>query len=175
MRLVLTLLVAGALSLLAGLVASEIAALMPCQSEGLACNLDDAIGAYAVLIWAALGPLIFGVILFVARNRVTLAGGMILLLAPLVAFILGGLIESWRTVGIEPYKDLRQVLVMLVPAALTVIAQWLVLRSPYAGTQARPAKAAAPEWPASDAIEAQAPRHEPTPKAGPGFTPFPTE
>jgi hypothetical protein len=56
MHLVLTLLVAGALSLLAGLAVSEILALMPCQGEGLACRIDDAIGAYAVLIWATLGP-----------------------------------------------------------------------------------------------------------------------
>jgi hypothetical protein len=173
MRLLFSLLVAGALSLLAGLAASWIATLTPRQGEGLACNLDDAIGAYAVLIWAGLGPLIFGVILFIARNRVTLAGGMILLLVPLVAFILG-LIESWRTIGIAPYKDLRQVLVMFVPAALPVIAQGLVLRSPYAGKQA-----AAPDLPAPIAAKAEAPESTTRPgepiKAGGGFTPFPTE
>ena len=174
MRLLFSLLVAGALSLLAGLAASWIATLTPRQGEGLACNLDDAIGAYAVLIWAGLGPPIFGVILFIARNRVTLAGGMILLLVPLVAFILGGLVESWRTIGIEPYKDLRQVLVMFVPAALPVIAQGLVLRSPYAGKQA-----AAPDLPAPIAAKAEAPESTTRPgepiKAGGGFTPFPTE
>ena len=59
MRLILGLLVAGALSLLIGLAASEIAALMPCRGEDLACALDEAIGAYAVLIWTVLGPAIF--------------------------------------------------------------------------------------------------------------------
>jgi hypothetical protein len=58
----LVLLVAGALSLLAGLAVSEILALMPCQGEDLACRIDDAIGAYAVLISATLGPLIFAVL-----------------------------------------------------------------------------------------------------------------
>ena len=53
---------------------------MPCQGEGLACNLNEAIGGYAVLIWSCLGPLIFGVILFVANNRAALIGGMVLLL-----------------------------------------------------------------------------------------------
>jgi hypothetical protein len=94
MRLIWGLLVAGALSLLIGLAASEIAALMPCRGEDLACALDEAIGAYAVLIWTVLGPAIFGVILFVARNKITLAGGMVLLLAPLVVFFLGIMIET---------------------------------------------------------------------------------
>jgi hypothetical protein len=172
MRLLFSLLVAGALSLLAGLAASWIATLTPRQGEGLACNLDDAIGAYAVLIWA--WPPHLRRDPFIARNRVTLAGGMILLLVPLVALILGGLIESWRTIGIEPYKDLRQVLVMFVPAALPVIAQGVVLRSPYAGKQA-----AAPDLPAPIAAKAEAPESTTRPgepiKAGGGFTPFPTE
>lgn len=129
MRLLLALLVAGALSFLTGLAASAIAGLMPCQGEGLGCALNEAIGAYGVLIWTVLGPAIFGVILLVARNRLALAGGMILLLAPLMAFLLGGQIESWQTVGIEPYKNLREVLVMILPPGLAVIMQWLVLRS----------------------------------------------
>ena len=57
--------VAAGLSLLIGLTASHFASLIPCHGEGLACNLNEAIGGYAVLIWTCLGPLIFGVILLV--------------------------------------------------------------------------------------------------------------
>src|SRR5262245_13232996 len=78
MRLFFSLIVAAALSLLIGLTASQIAPLMPCQGVGLVCNLNE---AYGVLIWSCLGPLIFGVILLVASNRVTLLGGMMILLA----------------------------------------------------------------------------------------------
>ena len=78
MRILLGLFVAAGLSLLIGLTASHIASLMPCQGEGLACNLNEAIGGYAVFIWTCLGPLIFGVILLVANNRVALFGGMAL-------------------------------------------------------------------------------------------------
>jgi hypothetical protein len=128
MRLLIALLVAGALSLLTGLAASATAGVIPCQGEGLACALNEAIGGYAVLIWTVLGPVIFGVVLLVARNRVALAGATILLLAPLVAFLIVTQIEAWQTIGVEPYKELREVLVMIAPPALTVIMQWLVLK-----------------------------------------------
>jgi hypothetical protein len=36
---------------------------------GLVCNIDDATGAYGVLIWTPLSALIFRVILIVGRNR----------------------------------------------------------------------------------------------------------
>jgi len=129
MRLVLTLLVAGAVSLLAGLAASKIATLMPCQGEGLACNLNDAIGAYAVLIWTPLSTVIFGMILYIACNRVALLSGTILLLAPLIAAYGIAMFEAWRYVGFYPYKDLRTFLVALAAPALTVVAQTLILGS----------------------------------------------
>jgi hypothetical protein len=87
MRCLLRLFVAAGLSLLIGLAVSEVASFMPCRGEGLVCNLDQAIGAYAVIIWSLLCPLIFGVIMLVASNRITLGAGTVLLLAPLVLFV----------------------------------------------------------------------------------------
>ena len=101
---------------------------MPCQGEGLACNLNEAIGGYAVLIWSGLGPLIFGVILAVANNRVTLFGGMAMLLAPLLLFMVGSFIEG-STIGFEPYRNLRTALTMFVPPLLVVVAQWRILNA----------------------------------------------
>ena len=46
-----------------------------------------------MIILSLLGPVVFGVILLVAANRVTLRGGMALLLLPLVLFLLITLIE----------------------------------------------------------------------------------
>jgi len=129
MRLLLGLFVAAGLSFLIGLAASHIASLMPCQGEGLACNLNEAIGGYAVLIWSGLGPLIFGVILAVANNRVTLFGGMAMLLAPLLLFMVGSFIEVWSTIGFEPYRNLRTALTMFVPPLLVVVAQWRILNA----------------------------------------------
>lgn len=114
---------------LLGLAASHIASLMPCQGEGLACNLNEAIGAYAVLIWTCLGPLIFGVILAVANNRAALLGGMAMLVAPLLLFMLGNFIEVWSTIGFEPYRNLRTALTIFVPPLLVVVAQWQILKA----------------------------------------------
>ena len=127
MRLLLGLFVAAGLSFVIGLAASHIAALMPCQGEGLACNLNEAIGGYAVLIWSCLGPLIFGVILFVANNRAALIGGMVLLLAPLLVFMVGNFFEVWSTIGVVPYRNLRTALTMFVPPLLVVVTQWRIL------------------------------------------------
>lgn len=127
MRLLLGLFVAAGLSLLVGLAASHMAASMPCQGEGLACNLNEAIGGYAVLIWSCLGPLVFGVILLVARNRTALVGGMVLLFAPLVLFMVGNFIEAWTTIGFEPYRNSRTFLTMFVPPQLVVLTQWKLL------------------------------------------------
>jgi hypothetical protein len=127
-RLVLALLAAGALSFLAGLVFTEIVRRIPCQGEGLACNIDQAIGAYGVVIWAILGPIIFGLTLFIARNRVALAGAMVVLLAPPVAFFLLTQIEHALNIGLEPQRQLRTFLVTFVPPALTVLMQYLILR-----------------------------------------------
>jgi hypothetical protein len=138
MRLLLGLIAAAGLSLLIGLAASHIASLMPCQGEGLGCNLDEAIGAYAVLIWSCLGPLIFGVILAVASNRVTCAGGMVIVLAPLLLFMFGSFVETWTTIGFEPYRNLRTALTLFLPPLLVVVAQWRVLGALLGGTKPRP-------------------------------------
>ena len=132
MRLLPWLFVAAGLSLLIGLTASHMASLMPCHGEGLACNLNEAIGGYAVFIWTCLGPLIFGVILLVANNRAALLGGMVLLLAPLLLFMVGNFFEVWSTIGFEPYRNLRTALTMFVPPLLVVVTQWRVLRAGFA-------------------------------------------
>ena len=164
MRLLFGLLVAAGLSFLIGIGASEIASLMPCRGEGLVCNLDQAIGAYAVIILSLLGPVIFGVILLVAANRVTLRGGMALLLLPVVLFLLITLIESWSAFGFEPYRNLRRVLTMFLPPALTVIAQWKILGVVVGRAEPRPAEQG----------RAEPPQPEP-PQPAETFTPFPTE
>lgn len=128
MRLVVALLLAAGLSLLAGMAGVHIVGMLPCQGDGLACNIDQAIGAYAVPILALAGLIVFGLIVILANARVGISGGLILLLAPLAAFTLLGLIEVWGTFGLQPYQDLRQAVSIFVPAALTVVTQWLVLR-----------------------------------------------
>jgi len=112
-----------------GLTASALAASMRCHGEGLICNIDDAIGAYSVLIWTLLGALIFGIVLLIACNRVALLGGMILLLAPIVVVFTLGMIGSWSTGGVDAYGALRKLLVMVVPPCVTVLIQALVLRA----------------------------------------------
>jgi len=126
-RLVLALVAAGALSFLAGFAVTKTVGNIPCRGEGLACNIDAAVGAYGVIIAAVLGPIIYGVTLLVARNRIAL-GALAVLLVPIIGFYLLAMSDHWRYVGFYPYADFRTFLVMTLPPALTVIVQWLILR-----------------------------------------------
>jgi uncharacterized membrane-anchored protein YitT (DUF2179 family) len=128
-RLLLTLVVAGVLSSLAGLLFMRIVENTPCDGERLGCNIDQAVGAYAVLIYAVLGPIIFAVTLGIARNRRALAGATIVLLAPLVVFFFISSIEHWRYVGFDAYSEWRKFLVTFMPSILAVLVQSLVLRA----------------------------------------------
>jgi nitrate/nitrite transporter NarK len=127
-RLLLGLLAAGAVSFLVGLGATEIMRLVPCQGEGLVCNINQAIGSYGVVILAVLGPIIYGVSLLIARNRTVLLGVMIVLLVPIMAFYLIVQTEHALNIGLEPYRQFRTLLVMVLPPALTVVVQYFVLR-----------------------------------------------
>ena len=127
-RVVLALFAAGALSFLTGYAFTELIALLPCRGEGLACNIDQAIGGYAVVIWAILGPLIFALVLAIARNRIALLGALAVLLVPPVAFLLITQIEHALMIGLEPQRQLRTFLVTFAPPALTVLVQYLILR-----------------------------------------------
>jgi len=128
-RLILTLVIAGALSCLVGLLFWQIIVRVPCQGEGLACNIDEAVGAYAVLIYAVLGPIIFAVTLGIARNRRALAGATSVLLAPLLVFFGVASIETWRYVGFDAYSEWRKFLVTFMPPILAVLVQSLILRA----------------------------------------------
>jgi hypothetical protein len=119
---------AAVLSFLLGILFTETVRAVPCQGERLVCNIDQAIGAYAVAIWAVLGPCIFGLTLLVARNRVALAGAAIVLFAPLIIFFAVVSIETWRYVGFDGYGDWRKFLVTLAPPVLAVLVQWFILR-----------------------------------------------
>jgi hypothetical protein len=87
-----------------------------------------AIGGYGVVIWSILGPLIFGLTLFISRSRLALAGAAVVLLAPPVAFFLISQIEHALYVGFEPDRQLRTFLVTFLPPALTMLVQYLILR-----------------------------------------------
>ena len=127
-KFVLALLAAGAVSFLAGFSVTQLIALIPCRGEGLACNIDQAIGGYAVVIWAILGPLIFALVLAIARNRTALLGAFAVLMVPPAAFFLLTQIEHTLYVGLEPQRQFRTLLTTFAPPALTVLVQYLILR-----------------------------------------------
>jgi hypothetical protein len=129
LRLVLALLASGILSFAVGIAIGSVTSLLHCEGEGLACNIDVAVGAYATMMLAALGPLIFGVTLAVATNQKALLGATLLLLTPLVGGYLFAEAEDWRYVGFYPYPALRTFLVVLVPPFATVLTQWFALRT----------------------------------------------
>jgi len=126
--LVLALFATGALSFLAGFAFTKLIAIIPCQGDGFACNIDQARGAHGIVIWAIPGPLIFGLPLFIDRNRVTLSGAFAVLLTPPVAFFILSQIDPALYVGFEPEHQLRTFLVTFAPVVLTVLVQYLILR-----------------------------------------------
>ena len=65
-KLVLALFAAGAISFLTGFAYVKLMGQLACSVETLVCNINEAIGAYAVVIWAILGPLIFALVLAIA-------------------------------------------------------------------------------------------------------------
>jgi hypothetical protein len=129
LRLVLALLVLGVLSFAVGIAIGSLTSLLPCEGEGLACNIDVAVGAYATMMLAAIGPLIFGVTLAVATNQKALLGATLVLLTPLIGGYLVAESEGWRYVGFYPYPALRTFLVLLVPPFTTILTQWFALRT----------------------------------------------
>ena len=78
-KLMAALFAAGAVSFLAGFAYVKLIGQLPCSGETLVCNINEAIGAYGVVIWAILGPLIFALVLAIARNRAALIGAAIVL------------------------------------------------------------------------------------------------
>ncbi|HEY8276118.1 MAG TPA: hypothetical protein VIG52_03880 [Methyloceanibacter sp.] len=129
MRLVCVLLLAVLASAPVGLALNALASELHCEGERLACNIDVAIGAYATIMVAVLGPLIYGVTLVVATNRTALLGATLVLLTPLMAAYALAEFDSWRYVGFHPYPALRTFLVMLLPPIATILTQWLALRT----------------------------------------------
>jgi hypothetical protein len=128
LRLILALILAAAVSLGAGLAVAWLLGQMHCEGEQLACNIDDAIGAYAAMIWSGLGLVVFGIALLFTNKRVALTGAAIVLIAPLLVFVGGDLIEGWRYVGFYPYADFRSFIGKFAPPACVVLVQYLILR-----------------------------------------------
>jgi hypothetical protein len=123
------LLLAVPLSFAIGIAIGSATSMLPCEGEGLGCNIDVAVGAYATMTLAAIGPLIYFVTLAVATNRTALLGATLVLLAPLIGGYLLGEVEGWRYVGFYPYPALRTFLVVFVPPFATILTQWAALRT----------------------------------------------
>ena len=128
LRLVLAHVVTAAVSLGAGLGVLWLIGHMPCAGEQLACNIDDAVGGYAAMIWTGLGLVAFGVALVFANRRAALLIAALLLIARLVVFVMGDLLEGWRYVGVYPYADFRSFIAKLAPPAAVVLVQYLIMR-----------------------------------------------
>ena len=67
--------------------------------------------------------------LSVATNRRALLGATLVLLTPLIAGYVLAEFDTWRYVGFSPYPALRTFLALLVPPLVTILTQWLALRT----------------------------------------------
>lgn len=120
--------VAAAASLGLGLGVSWLIGRMHCEGEQLSCNIDDAIGAYGTLIWAGASVIVFGISMLFRNKRIALIVVALALMAPLVVFVFGDLVQGWRYVGTYPYADFRSFISKFAGPATTVLVQYLILR-----------------------------------------------
>ncbi len=127
-RLILALILGALVSLGLGIGLFLLLDRMPCEGEQLACNIDDAVGAYATLIWTVLSLVVFGIALLFKKRRGALAVAAILLVAPLIVLGAGDLLEGWRYVGFYPYADFRSFIAKAAPPMFVVLVQYLILR-----------------------------------------------
>jgi putative effector of murein hydrolase len=86
------------------------------------------VGASAALIWSGLGLVIFGTALLFTNKRKAIIVAALLLLAPLVVFVVGDLLEGWRYVGYYPYADFRSFISKFAPPATVILVQYVILR-----------------------------------------------
>ncbi|HUU25006.1 MAG TPA: hypothetical protein VMW68_05515 [Methyloceanibacter sp.] len=128
LRPILALILAAAVSLGIGLAIFWLLSQLPCEGEQLSCNIDDAIGGYGTMIWAGLGLLVFGIALLFTNKRTALTVAALLLIAPLIIFVGGDLLQGWRYVGLYPYADFRSFIAKFAPPAIVVLVQYLILR-----------------------------------------------
>ncbi len=131
MRRFLMLLVACALGLGAGELASWLASeMLPCSGERLACSMD-AIGGMVVTLFAAgIATVVFGVALYSKGDAGAVTIAMLILIAGALVF---WAFVAYSQISVREFHDIRsgdirQVTYMLIPALLTAIVPWLCLR-----------------------------------------------
>jgi len=103
---------------------------LPCQGERLACTMDGIAGMVVTAVLAILAMIVLGVIAY-ARPRVRPLDIAVAALALPIAFLLVVTLQEMvllRDGWDFTWRQWQKLLQIVVPAALVVVLQWLVLR-----------------------------------------------
>jgi uncharacterized membrane protein len=132
MRLFLTILLGGALSFALALGVVLIATeWLPCHEDQMSCGMGQAYSILAIIVYAPLVMIVFGVTMWLAPSERGLAVAAIALLAPVVGFLAFGMILNGlpRDFLHELVRQLNGLLAFYVPPLLIVGVQWAALRA----------------------------------------------
>ncbi len=128
MRLFLTLLAAGvvsfALALALVLFATQV---LPCHDDRASCGMGEAWSVIAVMIWAPLVMLVFGITVWLAPTERGLAIAAIALSAPVAGILLFAMLLNGlpRDIG----REIQGLIAFYAPPLLIVGVQWALLRA----------------------------------------------
>ena len=128
MRLFLIVVLAGLLSFGVGLaLVVAVNAWIPCHDTSSSCNMGMAMGHIAVMTYAPLAILVFGITAWFARSERALAIAALWLLAPVAAMLLYGvMLEGIPT---DFSRELPDLLRCVLSPVLIVAVQWALLRA----------------------------------------------
>ncbi len=128
MRLLLTVLVGGALSFaIAFALVFIVTDWLPCYEDKMSCGMGQAYSIIATMIVAPLVMIVFGVTVWISPSERGLAIAAIALVAPVVGILIFAMILNGMPRNLM--RELNGLLAFYVPPLLIVGVQWAVLRA----------------------------------------------
>jgi len=125
MRLILMVLIAGALSLGAAISVVYVAThWLPAFDEAASIGMGEVFGILGSIFYAVVTMLVMGITLWRARSAIWIA--MLVLLAPIGAILLIGITQGGSRINLA--REAQGMLQFIVPLVLTVVVQWFLLR-----------------------------------------------
>lgn len=126
MRIFITIIAAGALSVVAGIVVVQFATHgLPRYDDAWSIGMGEAAGMLGTPLYALLAMLVYGVTLWRGGSEAAIRIAMIALAVPPLLLLLFGLSRG----GGGLMRELQSVLQFVVPLVMVAVIQWLVLRT----------------------------------------------
>jgi hypothetical protein len=127
MRLLLIVLAAGTVSLgIAFALVYAASHWLPCYDDPASCGMGEVYGVIGTLFYAPCAMLAFGITLWRKRSERAIGIATFCLLVPIAAIVLFGMSQNGTRLE---FREFQGALQFFVPLTLTVVLQWLILRT----------------------------------------------